>query len=81
MISGGRSLLTGHVSHANDAATALGVRPGQTGDEAALDLIEIDDGKASLTKHRTEFARASMTERTNIFSRPPLRPSDHPTRR
>jgi len=33
-----------------------------------LDLIEIDDGKVSLTKHGTDFARASMTERRNIFA-------------
>jgi NitT/TauT family transport system ATP-binding protein len=33
-----------------------------------LDLIEIDDGNVSLTKHGTDFARANMTERRNIFA-------------
>jgi NitT/TauT family transport system ATP-binding protein len=33
-----------------------------------LDLIEINDSNVSLTKHGTDFARASMTERRNIFA-------------
>lgn len=34
-LSGGATLLTGHIARANDAAAALGVKPGMTGDEAA----------------------------------------------
>jgi len=44
-LSGGRSLLAGHVSRANDAAKALGVRPGQTGDEAARLMLKAPPGK------------------------------------
>jgi hypothetical protein len=34
-LSGGITLMTGHVSRCNEAAAALGVKPGQTGEEAA----------------------------------------------
>ena len=34
-LSNGRTLLTGHVARANDAAEALGVRPGMSGEETA----------------------------------------------
>ena len=44
-LSAGYSLLTGHVSRANDAAKALGVRPGQTGDEAARLMLKAPPGK------------------------------------
>jgi hypothetical protein len=44
-LSGGCSLLTGHVSRANDTAKALGVRPGQTGDEAARLMLKAPPGE------------------------------------
>jgi uncharacterized protein YunC (DUF1805 family) len=44
-LSGGMSLLTGMISHANDAAMQLGVRPGQTGDEAARLMLKAKPGK------------------------------------
>lgn len=43
-LSGGASLLTGHVSRANKAAAALGVKPGQTGEEAAHLLLKAPAG-------------------------------------
>jgi uncharacterized protein YunC (DUF1805 family) len=39
-LSGGRSLLTGHVSRANSSAIRVGVRPGMTGEEAAHVMLE-----------------------------------------
>src|SRR5580658_9381981 len=41
----GRTLLTGHVSHANRFAEALGVRGGQTGDQAARRMLKAPPGK------------------------------------
>jgi uncharacterized protein YunC (DUF1805 family) len=38
-LSGGRSLLTGRVSRANDSAQAIGVRPGMRGEEAARVML------------------------------------------
>lgn len=38
-LSDGDSLLTGRVSHANETARSVGVRPGQTGEEAALAML------------------------------------------
>jgi hypothetical protein len=43
-LSGGMTLLTAHVSRCNAAATALGVRPGQTGDEAARLMLKAPPG-------------------------------------
>ena len=43
-LSGGRSLLTGIVAHANKAAADLGVRAGQTGEQAALLLLNAPPG-------------------------------------
>jgi uncharacterized protein YunC (DUF1805 family) len=43
-LSGGDSLLTGHVSRANITASALGVAPGQTGEEAALRMLDAPRG-------------------------------------
>lgn len=45
-LSMGRSLLTATISHANRTAQALGVRPGQTGDEAARLMLEAPQGKS-----------------------------------
>lgn len=39
-LSHGRSLLTGHVGRANQAAVALGVKPGQTGEQAARLMLK-----------------------------------------
>ncbi|HEX7969410.1 MAG TPA: hypothetical protein VF502_14415 [Stellaceae bacterium] len=44
-LSGGMSLLTGHVSRANEAAMALGVRPGQTGEQAARLMLKAPPGR------------------------------------
>lgn len=44
-LSDGMSLLTGTVSRANEAAMALGVRPGQTGAEAAKLMLKAPKGK------------------------------------
>jgi hypothetical protein len=44
-LSGGMSLLTGHVSRVNEAAVALGVRPGQTGEEAARLMLKAPAGQ------------------------------------
>ena len=44
-LSGGMSLLTGTVSRANEAAMALGVRPGQTGGDAAKLMLKAPAGK------------------------------------
>jgi hypothetical protein len=44
-LSGGMSLLTGHVSRANEAAVALGVKPGQTGEVAARLMLKAPSGK------------------------------------
>lgn len=43
-LSDGESLLTGRVSRANKTAAALGVRPGQTGEEAALLMLDAPQG-------------------------------------
>ena len=43
-LSGGMTLLTGHVSRCNEAATALGVRPGQTGEAAARLMLKAPPG-------------------------------------
>ena len=39
-LSDGESLLSGRVSRANESAWSLGVRPGQTGEEAALLMLD-----------------------------------------
>jgi hypothetical protein len=44
-LSDGMTLLTGHVSRANAAAMALGVRPGQTGAEAARLMLKAPPGR------------------------------------
>jgi len=44
-LSMGRSLLTARISHANSAAQALGVRPGQTGGEAAKLMLAAPKGR------------------------------------
>ena len=44
-LSGGMTLLTGHVSRCNAAAAALGVHPGQSGDEAARLMLKAPPGK------------------------------------
>lgn len=44
-LSGGMSLITGTVSHANEAAMQLGVKPGQTGGEAAKLMLKAKPGK------------------------------------
>ena len=44
-LSDGMSLIAGKVSRANDAARALGVRPGQSGGEAARLLLKAARGK------------------------------------
>lgn len=44
-LSGGDSLLTGHVSRANATATALGVLSGMTGEEAAKLMLDAPLGK------------------------------------
>jgi uncharacterized protein YunC (DUF1805 family) len=44
-LSDGMSLITGNVSRANEAALALGVRPGQSGGEAAKRLLKAPRGK------------------------------------
>jgi hypothetical protein len=41
----GRTLLTGHVSRANKSAEALGVRAGQTGDQAARLMLKAPPGQ------------------------------------
>jgi hypothetical protein len=41
----GRTLLTGHVSRANGSAEGLGVRAGQTGDEAARRMLNAPRGQ------------------------------------
>lgn len=43
-LSGGRSLLTGHVSACNDSAKKLGVRPGMTGEQAAHLMLKAPSG-------------------------------------
>lgn len=45
-LSDGRSLLTGRVAEANEAAAALGVRPGQTGEAAARLMLAGPAGHA-----------------------------------
>jgi hypothetical protein len=44
-LSGGMTLLTGHVSRCNAAAAALGVRPGHTGEAAARLMLKAPPGK------------------------------------
>jgi hypothetical protein len=44
-LADGRTLLTGHVSRVNTSAAALGVRPGQTGDEAARLMLTSPPGR------------------------------------
>jgi hypothetical protein len=44
-LSRGMTLITGTVSRANEAAMALGVRPGQTGGEAAKLMLKAPKGK------------------------------------
>ena len=44
-LAGGGTLLTGHVSRANGAAEALGVRAGQTGDQAARLMLKAPRGQ------------------------------------
>lgn len=44
-LSNGMSLITGTISHANEAAMALGVRIGQTGGEAAKLMLKAPKGK------------------------------------
>ena len=44
-LSRGMTLITGKVSHANEAAMALGVRPGQTGGDAAKLMLKAPKGK------------------------------------
>ena len=44
-LSGGMTLLSGHVAHVNEAAMALGVRPGQTGDAAARLMLKAPPGR------------------------------------
>ncbi len=43
-VSDGRSLLTGSVSHCNEIAAKLGVKPGQTGDQAARLMLKAPKG-------------------------------------
>lgn len=43
-VSDGMSLLTGTISHLNEAAAALGVRVGQTGDQAARLMLKAPPG-------------------------------------
>lgn len=43
-LSGGMSLITGTVSHANEVATSLGVKPGLTGGEAAKLMLKAKPG-------------------------------------
>src|SRR5580658_5702496 len=44
-LGGGRTLLTGHVSRANRSAQGLGVRAGQTGDQAARLMLKAPLGQ------------------------------------
>lgn len=44
-LSRGMTLISGKVSHANEAAMALGVRPGQTGGDAAKLMLKAPKGK------------------------------------
>ncbi len=44
-LSDGRSLLKGTISHANDAALALGVHSGQTGEQAARLMLKAAPGR------------------------------------
>ncbi len=69
-LSGGMTLLTGHVSRANAAAMALGVRPGQTGEEAARLMLKAPAGRlrdfAGLIDE--EMHEAASTPKGKIFA-------------
>jgi|HigsolmetaAR203D_1030402.scaffolds.fasta_scaffold00440_8 uncharacterized protein YunC (DUF1805 family) len=65
----GRTLLTGRVSRVNNAAAALGVKPGQTGEEAAFLMLKAKNGTpVDVTGRVDEETHTIETPEGNVYA-------------